>query len=203
VLRITHRIKALGAVLTTAAAVLLAAAGPAHAEGSAAADATCTPGPSTKPFAAWNDFANYVLVPNGDVRAGDDCWNLTGATVQGADQAHSASLSLPAGASATSGEMSIGLAYPTLRFFARNDAPGDGRLTVQVLFHTPESNTLRQLKIADLTAGTEWQPTRTILILANLLALYPTWDGKVQFRFTASGTRWNIDDVYVDPFTRW
>ena len=82
--------------------------------------------------------------------------------------------------------MEIGLAYPTLRLFARNDRPAEGRLTVHVLFRTPD-NVSRQLKIADLSAGTEWQPTRVVLILANFLALHPSWDGKVAFRFTANG----------------
>ena len=39
-------------------------------------------------------------------------------------------------------------------------------------------------------------------ILANLLALFPNWDGQVAFRFTASGGTVNVDDVYVDPYER-
>jgi hypothetical protein len=207
VLRITHRIEALCAVLTAAAAVLLAVAGPAHAEGAAAA-ADCAPAPSTKPFTAWNHIANKVHIPNGGFETGEDCWSLSsGAAVQAGNETEvrarsgAASLSLPAGGSATSAEMEIGLAYPTLRFFARNDAPSAGRLAVHVLFRTPD-NTPRQLKIADLSAGESWQPTRTILLVANLLALYPGWDGKVAFRFTASDATWHVDDVFVDPYER-
>jgi hypothetical protein len=206
VLRIAHRIPALGAVLTGAVAALLAAALPAHADGADAA-ADCPAAPS-KPFTAWGDNANYVPVPGGSFESGDETWSVSGGAaietgngsvlVRPCDKR---SLTLPAGGSATSPKMSIGLAYPTLRFFALNNAPADGRLTVQVLFRTPD-NAARQLKIADLSAGQEWQPTRTILILANLLALYPTWDGKVAFSFTASGATWNIDDVSVDPYER-
>ena len=205
-LRITHRIKALGAVLT-AAAVLVAAGPAAAAEGPDPAS-TCGAAATGKPFTAWGDNANYVLVPNGGFEADVPKWTLAGAAVVDGNERFSVracgdgkSLALPAGAVATSPEMEIGLAYPTLRFFARNEAPGDGRLAVHVLFRTPD-NTPRQLKIADLSAGEQWQPTRTILIIANLLALHPTWDGKVAFRFTASGTTWNVDDVFVDPYER-
>jgi hypothetical protein len=207
VLRITHRIQALGAVLTVAAAVLVAAA-PAHADTSAGVD-PCAPAPSGKPFTAWGDNANYVPVPGGAFERGDASWSVSGgATVKSGNESFfvrscddAQSLTLPAGATATSPEMEIGLAYPTLRFFARNDAPSDGRLTVHVLFRTPD-NTPRELKIADLSAGESWQPTRTILIVANLLALHPSWDGKVAFRVTASGTTWNVDDFFVDPYER-
>ena len=96
--------------------------------------------------------------------------------------------------------MQIGLAYPTLRLFAKNTA-GDGRLTVHVLFQTPDK-VQRQLKIADLSAGAEWQPTRVVFILANLLALYPGWDKQVRFRFTANGGSWQVDDVFVDPYMK-
>jgi len=37
---------------------------------------------------------------------------------------------------------------------------------------------------------------------ANLLALFPNWDGQVAFRFTASGGTVNVDDVWIDPYER-
>ena len=43
--------------------------------------------------------------------------------------------------------------------------------------------------------GEAWQPTRPVLILANLLALFPNWDGQVAFRFTATGGAVSVDDV--------
>jgi hypothetical protein len=207
VLRIIHRIPALGAVLTAAATVLLAAAGPASAADSAGAD-PCAAAPSSRPFAAWGDNANYVPVPGGAFETGDCAWTLaSGAALAAGNETFKVrastdvqSLSLPAGAVATSPEMQIGLAYPTLRLFARSTAE-DGRLTVHVLFHTPDK-VQRQLKIADLSAGEAWQPTRVVFILANLLALYPGWDKQVQFRFTANGGSWQVDDVYVDPYER-
>jgi hypothetical protein len=41
------------------------------------------------------------------------------------------------------------------------------------------------------------------VIGANLLPLLPGSKTAVAFRFTAVSGDWQIDDVYVDPFTRW
>lgn len=209
-LRITPWIHAFRTVVLATVAVLLAAS-PARAD-----DPSPVPGcgvaDTGKPFAAWGDHANYILVPGGAFEDGDPSWVLTSDARVNLDNPENerfkvractdtTSLTLPAGSTATSPEMEIGLAYPTLRLFARNDTPAEGRLTVHVLFRTPD-NVSRQLKIADLSAGTDWQPTRVVLILANLLALHPSWDGKVQFRFTANGGNWHVDDVYVDPYER-
>jgi hypothetical protein len=196
-LHITNRIQALSATLLAIAGVLVAA-GPA-----------CPTATYEKPFANWNDNASYVLAPDGGFEAKDGKWALSGdAAIAGENESFrvrcatdTSSLQLPAGSSATSSQMSIGLEYPTLRFFARTEAPGDGRLTVHVLFNTPDG-TPRQLRIAELGAGVKWQPTRTVFILANLLALYPGWDRKVAFRFTATSGTWGVDDVYVDPYER-
>jgi len=207
VLRITHRIKALGAVLTAAATVLLAAAGPAAAAESPDPASTCGAAANGKPFSTWGDNANYVLLPDGGFEHGGMGWTLTGANVVDGNETFSVracgdakSLSLPAGAVATSPERQIDLSYPTLRLFARNTA-AEGRLAVHVLFRTPDK-VARQLKIADLSADAAWQPTRVVFLLANLLALYPGWDGQVQFRFTANGGDWQIDDVFIDPYER-
>lgn len=205
-LRITPWIHAFRAVVLATVAVLLAAS-PARADDPDPVS-TCGAAATGKPFAAWGDHANYLLVPGGSFEAGQPGWTTSVEKAFSANEkflvrdcADSRSLALPAGSVATSPEMPIGLAYPTLRFFARNSNSADGRLTVHVLFRTPD-NVSRQLKIADLSAGSGWQPTRVVFILANLLALYPSWDGKVQFRFTANGADFEVDDVFVDPYER-
>jgi hypothetical protein len=206
-LRINPWIHAFRTVVLATVAVLLAAS-PARADESSAAS-TCTPAAPGKPFAAWGDNANYVSVQDGGYESRGAGWTLqSGANVVSENEpffvrscSDSSSLVLPSGSVATSPEMEIGLAYPTLRLFARSDAAAEARLTVHVLFRTPD-DVSRQLKIADLSAGTEWQPTRVMLILANFLALHPSWDGKVAFRFTANGGKFQLDDVYVDPYER-
>jgi len=203
-LRTPHSLRSLAAALVATSALLVAAA-------SARADAPGSPGCPTptfeQPFP--NDPAQYVLVPGGSFEDGpaDPSQWTGGGTVVTDDNAREGhgtnALSIPAGSSATSPPMCVGLNYPTLRFYARSaDASKPGRVTVHVLFRTPDGVS-RQLKIADLPAGgVVWQPTRPVYILANLLALFPNWDGQVSFRITASGGAVKVDDVYVDPYER-
>jgi hypothetical protein len=143
-------------------------------------------------------------VPNGSFEAdpAGEGWSLTGdAAITSRSSSNLSALKLPPSSSATSSEICIGLEYPTLRFFARTDTPSDSRLAVHVLFRSPDG-TPRQLRIAELSAGATWEPTRIVYILANLLALHPDWDGKVAFRFTATSGTLEIDDIYVDPYER-
>ena len=197
--RTHHRIRSLGAALAAASALLVAAA-PAHAAG--ASPVTC-PAPTglEQPFDG--DSAKYFLAPGGDFESADITpdWSLSGRAAATPDTASrgNQSLRLPAGGSATSKEICVGLNYPTLRFYAVAD-PG-ARLTVQALFRTPDGVS-RQLKIADLAPGNTWAPTRPVYIVANLLALFPNWDGQVSFRFAASGGTVGVDDVWVDPYER-
>ena len=204
--RIASRIQALSAICLATFASLLAAS-LAHAE--TVAPPACPAVELDTPFAKWNDFAKYFLVPGGDFESADKGWRLEGgAALAGEDESFgvrslegTSSLILPPGSTATSPEICVGLEYPTLRFFARAYAPSAARLSVHVLFRTPD-NTPRQLRIADLTAGQAWEPTRIIFILANFLALHPNWDGKVAFRFTATSGTVGVDDVFVDPYER-
>jgi hypothetical protein len=199
--RTHHRIRSLGAALAAASALLVAAA-PAHADTPGAPG--CPPAQLEQPFPG--DPAQYVLVPGGhfDKQDAPD-WSPTGeaGTTNVAPRGGQFSLRLAPGGSATSRPMCVGLNYPTLRFYARSEVPSrSARVAVRVLFQTPDGID-RQLKIADLSAGDSWEPTRPVLILANLLALFPNWNGQVQFSFTSTGTGpVVIDDVYVDPYER-
>ena len=105
--------------LAAAAAAFLAAT-PAHA---ARLGIAC-PTPTSTPFAAWGDHASYAAVPDGGLENGSAGWTLTGGArvVRGnepfAPGAHS--LLLPAGSSATTAPMCIGLLSSKMRFFLRD-----------------------------------------------------------------------------------
>jgi hypothetical protein len=162
-----------------------------------------------RPFLPWGDPASYTLVPGGAFEAGDASWQLSaGARIQDGNEpwrvrgaSDGRSLALPGGASATSPEMCIGIQHPTLRFFARNAGPAASRLRVEVLYRDLRGRP-QSLRLAELAAGDEWQPTHPIALLVNLLALRPQWDRSVAFRVTAQGddASWEVDDVYVDPY---
>jgi hypothetical protein len=123
--------------------------------------------------------------------------------VAGAGQTHS--LSLPAGSSATSPPMCIGLFSGGMRFFTANAGAAGAGLRVQVIYSSGAGALLgglgSTLGISDagtVTSGQAWQPSANIPMLGGLAPLLTT---SVRFRFTPVGTAgsWRIDDVYLDP----
>jgi hypothetical protein len=159
------------------------------------------------PFTPWADLAPYVLAPNGIAQGGAQ-WTLTGGAapapgnetfyVHGENE--TSSFALPADSSATTAAMCVGLDYPTLRFFARNDGAALSALKVQVLFKDITGST-DALTIGTLLAGRRWQPMPPLPVVANLFPLLSGDQTAVAFRFTpTAGGDWSIDDVYVDPW---
>jgi hypothetical protein len=179
----------------------------AHAGPLVAAAPDCGDQVSENPFRPWADPMDYVLVPNG-IAEGGRHWDLDGAAavesgnerfyVHGRDEERS--IALPAGSSATTGAICVGIEHPTLRFFARNRGSALSVLLVEVLFEDAWGR-VRSLPIGALSAGREWAPTLPLPIVVNLLPLLPGQRTAVAFRFTPyGGGDWNLDDVYVDPW---
>ncbi len=115
----------------------------------------------------------------------------------------SRSLSIPAGASATTPTFCIGVEHPTVRLFAVSSGSLLSALRVEVIYH----DLLGQRRVAalpPLTASPTWQPTVPLALLANITSLNVAADNTTQIslRFSASPSsgNWKIDDVYVDPF---
>lgn len=190
---------ALGA--TSASAGVLVASAP-----------SCDDPPLAKPFLPWLDVADYTPLPGADFEGGGVGWSLTGGAaiaagnepfrVGGADDARS--LALPAGASATSPAICVGLTYPTIRFFARRRSGGAlslATLRVDVLVEL-STGSVASLPIGTLLGDGSWQPTPPLLVVANLLPLLPGEHTPVAFRFSAQGADWSVDDVWVDPYSR-
>jgi hypothetical protein len=160
------------------------------------------PSPTAKPFAAWSDYANYAFVPDGGFESGASGWSLSGgARATSGNESfyvHSkldkVSLSLPAGASATSPGMCISLLSSKMRFIARGDA--GSKVKVQILYRGLLSSVLGILDGGTYTVGGSWKPSPQIGMLGGLL---PLLTSSVSFRFTAVGGAAAIDDVYLDP----
>ena len=173
----------------------------------------CDAQPLSSPFVPWLDFARYTPLASGDFESAAAGWRLRGGAgvaagnetfqVGGPDDA--SSLSLPAGSSATSPAICVGLTHPTLRFFAKRRNGGTlglSLLQVDVLFETALGDVAR-LPIGIVTPSSRWRPTLPMTVLANLLALLPGERTPVAFRFKPLlGGAWSIDDVYVDPYQR-
>jgi hypothetical protein len=158
-------------------------------------------------FLPWNDVAYYTLNPGGSFEPGSAAWSLSGASVVSGNESSyvgsasdSSSLSIPNGAGATSAEICVGLGHPDIRFFAKSNS-STARLTVEVLFEDANGN-VQSATIGAVTGAGDWAPTAPMPIVANLLPLLPDNMTPVEFRFTASGGDFQIDDLYVDPYQR-
>jgi hypothetical protein len=195
-------------VLSCAATALAAAAlsaSPAAARTSAAPAAGCPVVPTLQPFSPWQDTADYFLAPDGGLEAGGATWGLQGGarTVEGnepfrvgAPTDHRA-LDLPAGSSATTAPLCIGVEHRTMRFFATGTTTGT--LSVDALYS--EGAKQRSVSLGSVRSGGSWAPTDVLPMKVNERA--PAFGNALQvsLRFTPRGKGgWRIDDVYVDPY---
>jgi hypothetical protein len=160
----------------------------------------------SKVFWPWGDAADYVLAPNGGFAstAGWDLDEDARVVVAPSPSGVGNVLSLADGAEAVSPVMCIRADHPTIRLFARNTGRARSRLEVTVLYEDTSGH-VRELTVARLNGGTAWSPTAIIPIYVNLLAAYsPAGVTPVAVHFRAidvsEGGRWQLDDLYVDPF---
>lgn len=197
-----------GVAVLSATAAMAFAAPAAHADGLLSSATQCDNQSAEQPFTRWNDNNSYVLAPDGGLEDGGDGWSLTGAAHVASgnesyfvhDAGDSSSLALPSGSSATTGPVCVDLSRPTRRFFTRSTSTLlPSLLRVDVLFASPLGGTV-SLPIGLLTQNSQWKPSPSLAVIANLLAVLPGGQTPVAFRFTAmGGATWSVDDVYIDP----
>jgi hypothetical protein len=111
----------------------------------------------------------------------------------------SRSLSLPAGSSATTPPVCVGIDEPTLRYFAKSTSLLRA-LTVSVQVQL-ELGVWITLPIG-VDLGGAWHPSLPTLVVANLLPLFPPDMTAVRFTFRPLLGSFNLDDVFVDPRAR-
>jgi hypothetical protein len=191
-------------------AVLALAAPAANAGPLVASDPDCAAQSLSQPFLPWADVASYQLGPSGTFESGAKGWALSGASEGGGNESFDVhgngehkSLGLPAGSSATTATVCVGIEHPTIRFFARSGAGSVGSaLKVEVLFEDALGN-VQSANIGAVNGTSDWAPSAPLPILVNLLPLLPGDHTPVQFRFTPVGSAdWTMDDLYVDPYRR-
>ena len=169
----------------TAMAMTGALAAPASAGILTASATDCGDETLTQPFAQFGDRANYKLVrerrrsrpaPAAGRCVGGAKVVVRQRAVEGRRRRRTASRSsLPAGSSAISPVACVGLAEPTLRFFAKkNRAPllGVSTLAVSVYVKTSLGLTV-PVPVGVVLGNGQWKPTPPMLIVANLLPLLP------------------------------
>lgn len=201
------RLRALLAVGVAAVLGLAAAAPAANADVLGLGGSGCGNQQLAQPFAPFGDYASYALVPGGSFESGEPAWTTTGGAGVVADNepwgAGVQAMSLPPGSSLSSPATCVSLDSPTLRFFANSSGGDDSSsLQVTVLFNSV-AGVLSSLPIGTVSASGAWEPTPPYPILANLLSLLGGNYSTVAFQFTPQGgDTWEIDDVYVDPWSK-
>jgi hypothetical protein len=199
------------ALLAATAAIATAAvfAAPASAGILTASAGDCGDETLTQPFSPFGDRANYKLVKGGAFEAPDGDWTLRGgARIVGGNEpwkvggvAQASWRVLPAATTAISPVACVGLAEPTVRFFARRNRAallGISTLAVSVYVKT-SLGLVVPVPVGVVLGNGQWKPTPPMLIVANLLPLLPGDRTPVAFQFTPALGDWQIDDLYVDP----
>jgi hypothetical protein len=160
------------------------------------------PSPTSVPFAGWKDYANYAFSPDGGFEGGGAGWSLAGGArvVSGNESFYvhgktdRLSLSLPAGASATSPPMCISLFSSKMRFLARGNS--GSKIKVQIVYRGLLSSLLGILDGGTISPSGSWNASPAVGMLGGTL---PLLTASVSFRFTAVGAAASVDDVYLDP----
>lgn len=190
------------ALLATALLALAAFAGSAQA---------CSYSGAEKVFSPWGDQRNYVLAPDGGFEADGSGWQLNrGATVVAGNESYylndvgdSKSLSLPAGSSAASPPVCMSIDTPSFRLVARNTGDPSSRLRVEAVYKL--LGLVRTKTAGTLQASSAWAPTQSVSTVLTLSTIVGTLiPSAIEIRFTPldSTGRWQVDDLYIDPFRR-
>jgi len=198
-------VAAVATALALSATPAVAASGPT----TLSAAPGCTT-PTVPAFLFANDRKDYVLAPGGNVEGSLAGWSLTGGATPVAGGAPAVtgaatgtnSLLIPAGGSVTSAPMCVAAHSPFFRFQARNTG-GAGQLKVEVLYLDGPKYT-GEREAGTITAGSTWAPTNRLSLSQGIMGVNgsSTSQATVAFRFTPEGGRWQVDDLYVDPYRR-
>jgi hypothetical protein len=207
-----HRVRRRSLAALAAVTGALALAAPSALAGPISANADCTARPPlARVFSPWLDLANYAAAPDGGLESGGSGWALSGgAAVVAGNETYAVggagddqSLSVPSGGSVISAPTCVGLQWPTIRFFTRSSGTGLlSSLRVDVLFEDGLTGGTRALPVGIVSPNSSWQPTLPMLMVVNTFGALSR-DGMipVAFRFTPFlAGRWQIDDLYVDPW---
>ena len=167
------------------------------------------PSSGTTVFAPWQDFASYYLAPNGSFENGATGWSLSGgANVVSGNEPFlptgTHSLALPSGSTATSPVVCLGPNQLFVRMFAADSAGTDSGLRVRVVWYGLLNQVLGITDFATLAPGGKWLPSSKINssggLQVPLLPILGSTSARVQVTPLGAGSRWLIDDLYIDPW---
>ena len=197
----------LGAVISALGIAVLSGA---PAKAALISTDACDNAALSQPFTHWGDSNDYKLVPGGSFENGASGWTLShGASIVKGSEPFGAtgsvgasSVYLPAGASVTSPFTCVDAAYPTFRFFARNNGLLSTVL-VSVVYKLPLLGLEVAVPVGPVALSTSWSPSLPMLTASVLTGLLHGGTVPMGIRFTALTGSSQIDDVFVDPKMRY
>jgi hypothetical protein len=170
---------------------------------------SCAAGGSlSQPFAAWGDTNEYRLIQGGDFTNGAPGWTLGNgaAIVSGGDPfdltgtPSAVSLSLAAGATATSPMTCVDATQPTFRFLDVADTTGSS-VAVSVSYAAGKGSVT--VPVGVLTGSGAWQPSPAYQDGSVIASLLQGGTAQMAVSFTALSGQTQINDVFVDPRQGW
>jgi hypothetical protein len=175
------------------------------------AAAACTTQSTSKPFSEWGDTNSYFLASGGDFEGGllTD-WAPVAAGLTAGNEpfyVHSTSdrtsVTLLGGGSVISPPFCVDSTMPYFRFFAHQSARGSDLKVTLVLLNGTDVLGSQTPTVADLADGSTptWAPTAPLKLTYGL-AVPPgqTLTAELLIQAGIGLGRWQIDDVYVDPY---
>src|SRR3984893_2715614 len=161
-------------------------------------------------FGPWQDAATYLLAPNGSFEFGSTGWSLSGGAriVNGNEPFYPTgthSLGLPSGSSAVSPTVCLGTKQLYIRMFGKELGGTDSGLLVRIQFYGLLNNLLGAKDYAVFPGGGDWAPTSQVNSGGGLLAPLPvvalvsSTSARISITPLGSGSRWQVDDVFIDP----
>lgn len=166
------------------------------------------PSGGSQVFASWGDSADYYLAPNGGLESGSNGWTLSGGAsiVSGNEPffaSGSHSLSLPSGSSATSPLLCIDKNEPYVRLFGVDAGGSDAGLHVRVMWYGLLNTLLGVTDVATYAPNQQWNALNELSSAGGfnlLLPLVGSTSAKIVITPVGSGSHWQVDDLYIDPF---
>lgn len=165
----------------------------------------------TQIFAPWGDAAYYLLAPNGSFELGSYGWSLSGgASIVNGNEPFlptgTHSLSLPSGSKAMSPTVCLGTQQLYIRLFLKDLGGTDQGLRVRVYWYGLLNKLLGSTDYAVFPSGKDWSPSDLLRSSGGLLTPLPivslvsSTSARVEVTPLGSGSRWQIDDLYIDPY---
>jgi len=194
-------------VLAAAAACGAVAAAPAHAL-LGLGGSNCPTSGSQVFWPIDGDTNSYYLASNGGFENGSYGWSLSGgaSVVYGnepflASGTHS--LSLPSGSSATSPVICLGPNDVYVRMFGSDATGTDSGLRVRVIWYGLLNTVLGLSDVTTYAPGGPWAAQGQLDSSGGgniLLPLLGSTSARIQITPIGSGSKWRIDDLYIDPW---